>query len=136
MVLKLIFHGSTVLAPGNTESCDFIATQKHRKTLMDKNFVLDHSEATVMDSEEIARTAKAAFQVSQLLPSSERINALLAIRKRLELQKSEILAANVEDLKVRVLYNLFFFFVMSDRTSVLGCSSRGGCWSHVRILAK
>ena len=76
---------------------------------MDKIFGLGHSEATVMDSEEIARTAKAAFQVSQLLPSSERINALLAIRKRLELQKSEILAANVEDLKVCVLYTFSFF---------------------------
>jgi len=55
-----------------------------------------------MESEEIARSAKAAFQESQLLPSSERINALLAIRKQLELQKSDILAANVEDLKVCV----------------------------------
>ena len=66
-----------------------------------------------MDSEEIARSAKAAFQESQLLPSSERVNALLAIRKQLELQKSDILAANVEDLKVRVCYYykpLFFFF--------------------------
>ena len=53
-----------------------------------------------MDSEGIARSAKSAFQESQLLPSSERINALLAIRKQLELRKSEILAANVEDLKV------------------------------------
>ena len=62
-----------------------------------------------MDSEEIARLAKAAFQESQLLPSSERINALLAIRKQLELQKSDILAANVEDLKVCVCYiNLLF----------------------------
>lgn len=53
-----------------------------------------------MDSEQIARSAKAAFQESQLLPSSERINALLAIQKQLELQKQDILAANVEDLKV------------------------------------
>ena len=63
---------------------------------------------TVMDLEEIARSAKAAFQESQLLPSSERINALLAIRKHLELQKTDILAANVEDLKVCATF--FFFF--------------------------
>ena len=88
-----------------------------------------------MDSEEIARSAKAAFQESQLLPSSERINALLAIRKQLEIRKSEILAANVEDLEVCVLYNLFFL-VISDRTSILGCSSRSECWSDVRIFAK
>jgi glutamate-5-semialdehyde dehydrogenase len=60
-----------------------------------------------MDSEETARLAKAAFQESQLLPSSERINALLAIRKQLELQKSDILAANVEDLKVCKHLGLF-----------------------------
>ena len=63
-----------------------------------------------MDSETIARSAKAAFQESQLLPSSERINALLAIRKQLELRKSEILAANVEDLKVRMCYIIIFFW--------------------------
>jgi glutamate-5-semialdehyde dehydrogenase len=56
-----------------------------------------------MESEEIARSVKAAFQVSQLLPSSERITALLAIQKQLVIRKSEILAANVEDLKVCVL---------------------------------
>jgi glutamate-5-semialdehyde dehydrogenase len=61
-----------------------------------------------MESEEIARSVKAAFQESQLLPSSERITALLAIQKQLELRKSEILAANVEDLKVCGLCNLFF----------------------------
>lgn len=55
-----------------------------------------------MDSEEIARSAKTAFQHSQLQPSSERIHALLAIRNQLELRKSDILAANVEDLKVCV----------------------------------
>ena len=88
-----------------------------------------------MDSEEIAKSAKAAFQASQLLPSSERINALLAIRKQLELRKSDILAANVEDLKVCVCgYITSFFLVMSDKT--VGCSSRSGCWSHVRILVK
>jgi glutamate-5-semialdehyde dehydrogenase len=53
-----------------------------------------------MDSEEIARSAKAAFQESRLLPSSERIDALVAIQKELELRKLGILAANVEDLKV------------------------------------
>ena len=62
-----------------------------------------------MDLEEIARSAKAAFQESQLLPSSERTKALEAIREQLKLRKWDILAANVEDLKVCVLYNLFFF---------------------------
>lgn len=53
-----------------------------------------------MSSEEIAKAAKAAFEASQLIPSSERIAALESIRKQLDLQKTEILAANAEDLKV------------------------------------
>ena len=61
-----------------------------------------------MDSEKIARAAKVAFQVSQLLPSSERVNALLTIRKQLELQKSDILAANAEDLEVCPKTSPFF----------------------------
>ncbi|KAF6761536.1 gamma-glutamyl phosphate reductase [Ephemerocybe angulata] len=50
-------------------------------------------------AEEIARGAKAAFEKSQLVPASERINALHVIRRELEAHKAEILAANVEDLK-------------------------------------
>ncbi|PPR00509.1 hypothetical protein CVT26_009893 [Gymnopilus dilepis] len=52
-----------------------------------------------MDTEEIARTAKAAFEASQLVSSSERVKALQVIRKQLEQRKTEILAANAEDLK-------------------------------------
>ncbi|KAF8909301.1 gamma-glutamyl phosphate reductase [Gymnopilus junonius] len=52
-----------------------------------------------MDTEEIAKTAKAAFEESQLVSSSERVKALQVIRKQLELRKAEILAANAEDLK-------------------------------------
>jgi glutamate-5-semialdehyde dehydrogenase len=48
----------------------------------------------------IAKAAKAAFEESQLIPSSERINALHEIRKALEDSKTEILQANQEDLKV------------------------------------
>ena len=65
-----------------------------------------------MDSEEIAKSAKVAFQESQLLPSSERINALLAIRKQLERRKSDILAANVQDLEVCV--NLLYRPLMTE----------------------
>jgi glutamate-5-semialdehyde dehydrogenase len=51
-------------------------------------------------AEQIARAAKSAFEKSQLIPASERITALQAIRKELEAHKDEILAANAEDLKV------------------------------------
>ena len=54
-----------------------------------------------MSSEKIAIAAKAAFEESQLILSAGRIKALEAIRHQLELQKKEILAANIEDLKVR-----------------------------------
>ncbi|KAJ7117471.1 gamma-glutamyl phosphate reductase [Mycena epipterygia] len=50
-------------------------------------------------AEEIAKAAKTAFEDSQLIPSAERVNALHHIRKALESNKTEILAANREDLK-------------------------------------
>ncbi|PSR76308.1 hypothetical protein PHLCEN_2v8540 [Hermanssonia centrifuga] len=47
----------------------------------------------------IARAAKEAFTVSQLIPSSERVNALHEIRKELENAKDKILEANKRDLE-------------------------------------
>ncbi|KAH9479531.1 putative gamma-glutamyl phosphate reductase [Psilocybe cubensis] len=52
-----------------------------------------------MSSETIAKSAKAAFEQSQLLTASERATALQAIRKQLELRKDDILTANAEDIK-------------------------------------
>jgi glutamate-5-semialdehyde dehydrogenase len=52
--------------------------------------------------EQIARTAKAAFEASQLVPASERIRALHEIKAELEAAKAEILAANKTDLDVRL----------------------------------
>ncbi|PCH36256.1 gamma-glutamyl phosphate reductase [Wolfiporia cocos MD-104 SS10] len=51
----------------------------------------------------IAQSAKAAFEASQLISSSERIKALSAIRKELESAKDEILAANRRDLEAAQL---------------------------------
>ena len=53
-----------------------------------------------MDSEAIAKTAKEAFEASQLVQSSERLKALKAIQQELAHAKQAILAANAEDLKV------------------------------------
>ncbi|CAK5267309.1 unnamed protein product [Mycena citricolor] len=50
-------------------------------------------------AEEIAKAAKIAFEDSQLVASSERVNALHHIRRALESCKAEILAANKEDLQ-------------------------------------
>lgn len=52
------------------------------------------------NAEEIAKLAKAAFQSSQLIPSSERVAALHAIRTELHTRKETILNANKEDLQV------------------------------------
>ena len=52
----------------------------------------------------IAQAAKAAFEASQLVPSSERVKALYEIRKELENAKSEILEANRKDMQVRSLF--------------------------------
>ena len=48
----------------------------------------------------IAKAAKAAFEASQLIPSSERVRALQGIRKELEAVKDQILSANKKDLEV------------------------------------
>ncbi|KAJ7699062.1 gamma-glutamyl phosphate reductase [Mycena rosella] len=50
-------------------------------------------------AEEIAKSAKVAFEDSQLIPSAERVNALRHIHKALEFNKAEILSANREDLQ-------------------------------------
>ncbi|KAI0929741.1 hypothetical protein AcW1_006989 [Taiwanofungus camphoratus] len=59
---------------------------------------------TVHDSpraaESIAEAAKKAFQASQLIPTTERINALHELRKELVTAKDEILSANRKDLEV------------------------------------
>lgn len=57
-------------------------------------------------AEEIARAAKTAFESSQLIPVVERINALNQIKKELDANKAEILAANREDLQVHTVYTM------------------------------
>jgi glutamate-5-semialdehyde dehydrogenase len=52
------------------------------------------------DLERIAKAAKLSFESAQLIPSSERINALHAIKAELDFRKEEILAANKNDLRV------------------------------------
>ena len=49
---------------------------------------------------DIAKAAKAAFEASQLVNASERIQALHLIRSELESLKAEIHAANELDLDV------------------------------------
>jgi len=58
-----------------------------------------------MSLEDIAKAAKLAFEESQLVLPSERIKALRAVRLQLERDKTEILAANVEDLKVCFMFS-------------------------------
>lgn len=52
-------------------------------------------------AEQLARTAKEAFDASQLLPSSVRHDALVALKDALTTSKSDILAANALDMQVR-----------------------------------
>jgi len=62
-------------------------------------------------AEDIAKEAKTAFVASQLIPVSERINALHAIKEELNANKAEILAANREDVQVRATY--LWIYMMS-----------------------
>ncbi|KAG6909341.1 hypothetical protein DXG01_000941 [Tephrocybe rancida] len=52
-----------------------------------------------INAEAIAKVAKQAFETSQLISSSERVEALHAIRLELESRQAAILAANKEDLQ-------------------------------------
>ena len=58
-----------------------------------------------LSAETIAQTAKAAFQASQLINTTERIGALHEIRKELEANKDSILRANGEDMAVRCTFH-------------------------------
>ncbi|KAF9499343.1 glutamate-5-semialdehyde dehydrogenase [Pleurotus eryngii] len=52
-----------------------------------------------MSAVEIARAAKSAFNKSQIISASERINALSEIKNQLESMKDAVLAANADDLR-------------------------------------
>ena len=67
-------------------------------------------------TEEIARKAKAAFEASQLVDSSERIKALNLIKEHLVELKDEIQKANKADLEVRSAQYLDAFSVMLFQT--------------------
>ncbi|KAH9004444.1 gamma-glutamyl phosphate reductase [Lactarius hatsudake] len=54
--------------------------------------------ATSTETETVAKTARAAFEASQLIDSAERTRALHEIRKELEANKDSILHANGEDM--------------------------------------
>jgi len=54
-----------------------------------------------LSAENIAQTAKAAFETSQLVSATERTRALHEIRRELEANKDAILKANSEDMAVR-----------------------------------
>ncbi|KAI9448770.1 gamma-glutamyl phosphate reductase [Lactarius psammicola] len=54
--------------------------------------------STSAETETVAKTARAAFEASQLIDSDERTRALHEIRKELEANKDSILHANSEDM--------------------------------------
>ena len=60
-----------------------------------------------LSAETIAQTAKAAFEASQLISTTERTRALYEIRKELEANKDSILRANGEDMAVRCALSHF-----------------------------
>ena len=87
------------------------------------------SSNSISAASAIAQAAKAAFEASQLVPSSERVKALAEIRKELENAKAEILDANRRDLQVRASsHNIKLHILMT--LIVQGCPNRGRCWSH------
>lgn len=57
---------------------------------------------STLSAEQVARTAKESFDASQLLDSSERHLALVALKHALTESKDAILAANALDIQVRL----------------------------------
>jgi glutamate-5-semialdehyde dehydrogenase len=58
---------------------------------------------SVSCAEAVARSAKEAFDASQLLDSSDRHKALLSLRDALASSKQRILDANAKDVKVNCI---------------------------------
>jgi gamma-glutamyl phosphate reductase len=72
-----------------------------------------------LSAETIAQTAKAAFEASQLVSTTERTRALHEIRKELEANKDSILRANGEDMAVRCALSHFHTHI-SKKLEVVG----------------
>ena len=84
-------------------------------------------------AEHIAKTAKTAFEESQLVSSSERVRALNEIRRELEHSKAEILEANKRDLEVRVALRIacdWWLMAEGGNRQRKQRSMRGGCRLH------
>lgn len=74
----------------------------------------------------IAKSAKIAFEESQLIDPSERFKALLELRKELESQQDAILQANDADMEVGSnSVSVWSILTRSDRLSTKGCKGRG-----------
>lgn len=61
---------------------------------------------------DIAKSAKTAFEASQLISSDDRVKALHEIHKALTANKDEILVANKEDVNVRLSPNVILPLVL------------------------
>lgn len=92
-----------------------------------RDFGYDFGMSTAL---EIAKTAKDAFIRSQLIESSERVSALHEIRRALQAQKMDILAANAQDLQVCLPMTKLFYL------KKVGRPARSRCRAHVRIFAE
>ena len=60
------------------------------------------STGTSESATAIAKAAKAAFEASQLIASSERVRALHELREELVFAKADVLTANRRDLEVHL----------------------------------
>jgi hypothetical protein len=94
------------------------------------------SSSTSNPASDIAKAAKQAFEASQLIPSSERINALNAIKKELDANKQEILDANCQDLEVLFIFLLSVQQCPLTEAKTTGSAERSGRRPYVRFSAQ
>ncbi|KAI0279963.1 hypothetical protein BGY98DRAFT_966678, partial [Russula aff. rugulosa BPL654] len=94
-----------------------------------------------LSAETIAQTAKAAFEASQLISTTERTRALHEIRKELEASKDSILRANGEDMAVRCALSPLSHTYFKKKLEVVdrcSCAARrsGSCCGATRVSAR
>ena len=112
---------SAQYCPTHTESCNlFLGSIAAVDKVTDLNHIVHHMlQESGSAATEIAKAAKAAFEASQLIDSTERVKALREIRKELEADKNAILAANRADMEVLVFCFFLLLHALADTSPTL-----------------
>jgi hypothetical protein len=89
-------------------------------------------------AEEVARSAKSAFDAAQLLEDghAERVRALELVREALQANKQLILDANAKDMDVRIQSTSTLLSGVDLNRWFTGGKKTGGRWSNVQLASE